>query len=74
MKSGARFILMRLRMRSDASSSNLEKQGLPHRTLHDLRHTAGTFMLASGMDVNTVQVLLGHSTPVTTLSVYGDVL
>ncbi len=31
-------------------------------------------MLASGMDVNTVQVLLGHSTPVTALSVYGDVL
>jgi|HubBroStandDraft_4_1064222.scaffolds.fasta_scaffold00028_54 integrase len=25
----------------------LQKQGLPHRTLHDLRHTAGTFMLAS---------------------------
>jgi integrase len=34
--------------------AKLEEQGLPHRRLHDLRHTAGTLMLASGIDLNTV--------------------
>jgi integrase len=54
--------------------AKLEDKGLPHRRLHDLRHTAGTIMLAFGMDVNTVQAILGHSTPITTLAVYGHVL
>ncbi len=54
--------------------AKLEESGLPHRRLHDLRHTAGTLMLASGIDLNTVQQVLGHSNASTTLNVYGHVL
>ena len=39
-----------------------EQAGLGSRyTLHGLRHTAATWMLAAGSDVKTVQRLLGHS-------------
>jgi integrase len=48
--------------------------GAPHRRLHHLRHTAGTIVIAAGMDPNTVQAILGHSTPVTALAAYGHVL
>lgn len=42
--------------------------------LHDMRHTAATFMLRSGLDLNTVQQVLGHSVASTTLNIYGHVL
>ena len=35
---------------------------------------AGTLMLAGGIDLNTVQQILGHSVASTTLNVYGHVL
>jgi integrase len=38
-------------------------------TLHDLRHTAATWMLAAGVDVASVARVLGHATPTTTLSI-----
>lgn len=43
-------------------------------TLHDLRHTAATWMLAGGIDVKTVATVLGHSAASTTLNVYGHVV
>lgn len=46
--------------------------GVPSIRFHDLRRTYTTWMLQSGTDVRTVQRLLGHSTPVLTLSVYAD--
>ena len=51
-----------------------EVAGLRTTRLHDLRHTAATLMLASGSDPTTVARILGHSTPVTTLQVYGHVV
>jgi integrase len=42
--------------------------------LHDLRHTAATWMLAAGTDVPTVARVLEHSTPSTTLNVYAHVI
>jgi integrase len=44
------------------------------KTLHSLRHTAASWLLASGVDVVTVAAILGHSSPVATLSVYGHVV
>jgi integrase len=43
-------------------------------TLHDLRHTAATWMLAAGVDVASVARILGHATPTTTLAIYAHVL
>jgi integrase len=39
---------------------------------HDLRHTAGTALVAGGVDIKTAQVRLGHASPVTTLRVYAQ--
>lgn len=41
--------------------------------LHDLRHSAATYMLASGIDVREVQVILGHA-QISTTTIYADVL
>lgn len=40
---------------------------------HDLRHTAATTMLAAGIDLPTVQKILGHS-DIRTTQIYADVL
>ncbi len=50
------------------------KAGIPWARLHDLRHTAATWALASGADVRSVSAVLGHSAPSTTLNVYGHVV
>lgn len=42
--------------------------------LHDVRHSAATWLLQSGIDVRTVAAVLGHSTPVTTLNTYAHVM
>lgn len=41
--------------------------------LHDLRHSAATYMLASGTPIKVVQKILGHAS-VTTTEIYADVL
>jgi integrase len=48
--------------------------GLPGITPHILRHTAGSLALASGASVVTVQKLLGHLSPITTMNVYAHQL
>lgn len=47
---------------------------LSTRRLHDVRHSAATWLLQSGIDVRTVAAVLGHSSPVTTLNTYAHVL
>ena len=42
-------------------------------TAHIFRHTYATLAIASGIDVKTVQGLLGHSTASTTLNIYSHV-
>ena len=48
----------------------IKKWGFPHITLHGLRHTHGTALLISGIDLRTVSNRLGHSEASTTLNVY----
>jgi integrase len=40
-------------------------------TLHSLRHTHASTLIAAGLDVLTISRRLGHGTPAITLSVYG---
>jgi len=47
---------------------------LPRIRLHDLRHTAASLMLASGVPVKVVSEMLGHSSPTITLSIYAHVM
>src|SRR5262249_49150293 len=48
--------------------------GTPEVTLHSLRHTHASMLIASGMDILTVSRRLGHSSPTITLSVYGHLI
>lgn len=43
-------------------------------TLHDLRHTSASWMLAAGVDVATVAKVLGHTSPSTTLGIYAHAM
>ena len=52
----------------------LVRAGLPRSRLHDLRHTAATFLLAQGFTLEDVKNLLGHSSIVLTSNTYGHVL
>lgn len=40
-------------------------------TIHDLRHTAASLLIAAGADMKAVQVILGHSTATMTMDLYG---
>jgi integrase len=39
--------------------------------IHDLRHTAASWMIAAGEEVHAVSEILGHEKPSTTMNVYG---
>jgi integrase len=48
----------------------LSSHDLPDMSPHDLRHTCGALLIASGASVKVVQDTLGHADPETTLSFY----
>ena len=58
-------------LRLEKAASDAKLTGV---TPHVLRHTAGSLALASGASVVTVQKLLGHLSPVTTMNVYAHQL
>lgn len=47
---------------------------LPNITLHGLRHTSATLLIAQNMDVRTVSGRLGHADCSTTLNIYAHAL
>lgn len=47
-----------------------QRAGVTGVTMHSLRHFAASGLIAGGVDVVSVQRVLGHSTPTTTLHVY----
>ena len=47
--------------------------GIKENHLHDLRHTAATFMLKSGIPLPVFQKILGHS-QISTTQIYAKVL
>jgi len=50
-----------------AFTSAVRAAGLADLTFHDLRHTFGTRLAASGADVVKIRELMGHSTITTTM-------
>ena len=49
----------------------LARAGVPNRIrIHDLRHTAATNLIAAGVDIATVQYILGHRTSAVLLDIY----
>jgi integrase len=51
----------------------VEKAGLPHTRLHDLRHSCISLLLAEGVPLSTVSALAGHSRVSTTADIYAHV-
>lgn len=52
-----------------------EVDGIPAAfTFHDLRHYYASMLIASGLDVKTVQTRLRHASASTTLNVYGHLM
>jgi integrase len=53
----------------------MKAAGLPKKvTLHSLRHTHASTLIASGMDILTISRRLGHANPTITLNIYGHLL
>ena len=52
----------------------VRKSGLPHLTLHGLRHAFATVSLTAGVDLKTTSEMLGHSTIAITADIYAHVL
>jgi len=48
--------------------------GLEHRHPHELRHSAASLMLASGVKLQVVSEVLGHASIRMTADVYGHIL
>ena len=51
----------------------LQKCGVSDIRFHDLRHTAATMMLESGISIKIVQDILGHSNLTTTADIYSHI-
>ena len=52
----------------------LELAGLPHYSVHSLRHTNITLLIASGVNPVTVAGRVGHKKASTTMNIYADFL
>lgn len=52
----------------------IKKAGLPNLHFHSLRHTAASMMLFNGVDIKTVQEILGHEDIQTTLRIYTHIM
>jgi integrase len=52
----------------------IKRTDLPYVSIHNLRHTNATLMIASGADIRTVSKRLGHAQTTTTLNIYSHAI
>ena len=52
----------------------IRRSGLPDITLHSLRHTNATLLIANGTNIRTVSSRLGHSQTSTTTNIYAHAI
>jgi integrase len=57
-------------LKKAADDAGLNRDGVPSLSCHDLRHTYGSHLVLSGLDVVRVSRQLGHARPSITLDVY----
>ena len=55
-------------------SKFVKKVGLPKITVHSLRHTFASLMIADGVPLVTVSNQLGHALPSTTANIYAHAI
>ena len=55
-------------------SKFIKRHDLPHITLHGLRHTNATLLIAAGTDLRTVANRLGHAQTSTTADIYAHAI
>jgi integrase len=53
-----------------ADDAGLNRDGVPALSCHDLRHTYGSHLVRSGLDIVRISRQLGHAKPSITLDVY----
>ena len=51
-------------------SNAVERSGIGHVTIHELRHTSAVTMLGAGLPIEKVSQMLGHSNLAVTFSTY----
>jgi integrase len=59
---------------TDAFRKLARKVGISTTKLHALRHTTGSWLIASGVDPRTAASVLGHASPLITLSIYSHLV
>ena len=59
---------------NSALSKLCERNGLPHITVHGLRHMYATILLEKGVSLHKISALLGHSSVNTTFEYYCDMM
>jgi integrase len=57
-------------LRRAADGAGLNREGVSRLCFHDLRHTAITHLIRSGVDVAQVQRFAGHAKPSIMLDLY----
>jgi integrase len=55
-------------------SAAIKAIGFPKLRVHDLRHTAASVWLGSGVDPKVVQRILGHASAAMTMDLYGHLI
>jgi integrase len=59
---------------NDMLDKALEKAGVDHIRVHDLRHTAATLLILKGVHPRVVSAILGHASFNFTMQVYGHLI